>query len=139
MNEQDKACLSPLIHEHINTQGRHSFMMPEPVVKGNCAPCETRPMIRTKSYYCQRAGPCRKRNTLGAPLAILLWLTQVFRPFATQTPNNTHVVPHGCLCSALDSFLEITLLLSFWLLPAIRSGQTKKAYLLLEIRAGGNK
>ena len=31
MNEEDKARLSPLIHEHINTQGRHSFVMPEAV------------------------------------------------------------------------------------------------------------
>lgn len=34
VNEADKARLSPLIHEHINTQGRHSFIMPEAVVKG---------------------------------------------------------------------------------------------------------
>jgi hypothetical protein len=25
VNEEDKAHLSPLIHDHINTQGRHSF------------------------------------------------------------------------------------------------------------------
>jgi hypothetical protein len=31
VNEEDKARLSPLIHEHINTQGRHSFSMPEAV------------------------------------------------------------------------------------------------------------
>jgi hypothetical protein len=30
--------LSPLIHEHINTQGRHSFVMPEAVVKGELRP-----------------------------------------------------------------------------------------------------
>ena len=29
VNEEDKTRLSPLIHEHINTQGRHSFVMPE--------------------------------------------------------------------------------------------------------------
>jgi hypothetical protein len=34
VNEEDKGRLSPLIQEHINTQGRHSFSMPEPVVKG---------------------------------------------------------------------------------------------------------
>jgi hypothetical protein len=28
---------------------------------------------------------------LGAPLAILLWLTPVFRPFATQTPYPTQI------------------------------------------------
>jgi hypothetical protein len=28
VNEENKARLSPLIHEHINTQGRHSFVMP---------------------------------------------------------------------------------------------------------------
>jgi TnpA family transposase len=38
MNEEDKARLSPLIHEHINTQGRHSFMVPEAVVKGELRP-----------------------------------------------------------------------------------------------------
>ena len=32
------ARLSPLIHEHINTQGRHSFVMPEAVVKGELRP-----------------------------------------------------------------------------------------------------
>ena len=34
LNEEEKARLSPLIHDHINTQGRHSFTMPEAVVKG---------------------------------------------------------------------------------------------------------
>jgi len=38
MNEEDKARLSPLIHDHINTQGRHSFAMPEAVVKGELRP-----------------------------------------------------------------------------------------------------
>ena len=38
VNEEDKARLSPLIHEHINTQGRHSFVMPEAVVKGELRP-----------------------------------------------------------------------------------------------------
>jgi hypothetical protein len=38
VNEEDKARLSPLIHEHINTQGRHSFSMPEAVVKGELRP-----------------------------------------------------------------------------------------------------
>ena len=38
VNEEDKAHLSPLIHEHINTQGRHSFVMPEAVVKGELRP-----------------------------------------------------------------------------------------------------
>jgi Tn3 transposase DDE domain len=38
VNEQDKGRLSPLIQEHINTQGRHSFMMPEAVVKGELRP-----------------------------------------------------------------------------------------------------
>ena len=38
VNEEDKARLSPLIHEHINTQGRHSFMMPEAVAKGELRP-----------------------------------------------------------------------------------------------------
>ena len=28
----------PLIHEHINTQGRHSFVMPEAVVQGELRP-----------------------------------------------------------------------------------------------------
>jgi hypothetical protein len=36
--QQGKARLSPLIHEHINTQGRHSFVMPEAVVKGELRP-----------------------------------------------------------------------------------------------------
>ena len=38
VNEEYKARLSPLIHEHINTQGRHSFVMPEAVVKGELRP-----------------------------------------------------------------------------------------------------
>jgi TnpA family transposase len=38
VNEEDKARLSPLIHEHINTQGRHSFLMPEAVVKRELRP-----------------------------------------------------------------------------------------------------
>jgi hypothetical protein len=38
VNEEDKARLSPLIHDHINTQGRHSFAMPEEVVKGELRP-----------------------------------------------------------------------------------------------------
>jgi len=38
LNEEDKARLSPLIHDHINMQGRHSFMMPEAVVKGELRP-----------------------------------------------------------------------------------------------------
>jgi Tn3 transposase DDE domain len=38
VNKEDKAHLSPLTHEHINTQGRHSFMMPEAVVKGELRP-----------------------------------------------------------------------------------------------------
>ena len=38
MNEEDKARLSPLIHEHINMQGRHSFVMPEAVAKGELRP-----------------------------------------------------------------------------------------------------
>ena len=39
-NEEDKARLSPVIHEHINTQGRHSFSMPEAVVKGELRPID---------------------------------------------------------------------------------------------------
>ena len=38
VSEEDKARLSPLIHSHINMQGRHSFMMPEAVVKGELRP-----------------------------------------------------------------------------------------------------
>jgi hypothetical protein len=38
VNEEDKARLSPLIHDHLNTQGRHSFTMPEAVVKGELRP-----------------------------------------------------------------------------------------------------
>ena len=38
MNEEDKARLSPLIHEHINPPGRHSLVMPEAVVKGELRP-----------------------------------------------------------------------------------------------------
>ena len=36
VNEEDKARLSPLIHEHM--QGRHSFVMPEAVAKGELRP-----------------------------------------------------------------------------------------------------
>jgi hypothetical protein len=38
VNEEDKAHLSPLIHDHINTQGRQSFTMSEAVVKGELRP-----------------------------------------------------------------------------------------------------
>jgi TnpA family transposase len=38
VTEEDKARLSPLVHEHINTQGRHSFMMSEAVAKGELRP-----------------------------------------------------------------------------------------------------
>jgi len=38
VNEEDKACLLPLIHERINTQGRHSLVMPEAVVKWELRP-----------------------------------------------------------------------------------------------------
>jgi hypothetical protein len=38
VKDQDKSRLSPLIHEHINTPGRHSFMMPEAVLKGELRP-----------------------------------------------------------------------------------------------------
>jgi hypothetical protein len=48
VNEENKARLSPLIHEHINTQGRRSFVMPERWPRGNCARCDTRPMIWTE-------------------------------------------------------------------------------------------
>ena len=38
VNEEDKARLSLLIHDPINTQGRHSFTMPEAGVKGELRP-----------------------------------------------------------------------------------------------------
>jgi hypothetical protein len=61
VNEEDKARLSPLIHEHINTQGRHSFVMPEGRwSRGNCARCETRPMIRTEAIAA--SGSCHNRK-----------------------------------------------------------------------------
>ena len=41
VNEVDKARLSPLIHEHINTQRRHSFVCQRRWSRGNCARCET--------------------------------------------------------------------------------------------------
>jgi hypothetical protein len=54
--------VSSLIHEHINTQGRHSFVMPEAVVKGgHCARCEIRPMIRTEAITV--SGPRHNRKT----------------------------------------------------------------------------
>jgi len=40
LNEEEKARLSPLIHDHINTQGQHSFTMPEAVVKGELRPLQ---------------------------------------------------------------------------------------------------
>src|ERR1700674_5453540 len=49
VNEEDKARLSPLIHEHINTQGRHSFVMPEAVVKGELRPLRNPAEIRTEA------------------------------------------------------------------------------------------
>jgi hypothetical protein len=45
----------------INTQGRDSFVMPEAVAKGNCARCETRPIIRTEAVTA--TGPCHNRKT----------------------------------------------------------------------------
>ena len=38
ISEDGKARFSPLIDSHINMQGRHSFMMPEAVVKGELRP-----------------------------------------------------------------------------------------------------
>jgi hypothetical protein len=38
VNEEDRGRLSPLIHDHINTQVRHSFTMPEEVVTGELRP-----------------------------------------------------------------------------------------------------
>jgi hypothetical protein len=61
VNEEDKARLSPLIHEHINTQGRHSFVMPEAVVKGELRPLRNRPMIWTEAITDR--GPCYNRKT----------------------------------------------------------------------------
>jgi hypothetical protein len=40
-------------------------------------------MIRTKAI--PASGPCNNRKKIGAPIS--LWLTPVFRPFATRTPN----------------------------------------------------
>jgi hypothetical protein len=38
VNKEDQAQLSPLIHEHINTQARHSVSMPQAAVKGELRP-----------------------------------------------------------------------------------------------------
>ena len=61
VNEEDKARLSPLIHEHVNTQGRHSFVMPEAVVKGELRPLRNPAEIRTEAITA--SGPCHKRKT----------------------------------------------------------------------------
>ena len=41
VRDEDVARLSPLIHEHINMLGRYSFMVPEPVVRGELRPLRT--------------------------------------------------------------------------------------------------
>jgi Tn3 transposase DDE domain len=41
VRDEDVARLSPLIHEHINTLGRYSFVVPEPVVRGELRPLRT--------------------------------------------------------------------------------------------------
>jgi hypothetical protein len=47
-------CCYPLIHGHINTQGRHSFMMPEAVMRGELRPLRNPADDPDQSYYCQR-------------------------------------------------------------------------------------
>jgi hypothetical protein len=42
IQEEDKARLSPLGHDHINFQGRYSFALAEPVLRGELRPL-TRP------------------------------------------------------------------------------------------------
>ena len=41
VRDEDAARLSPLIHEHINMLGRYSFVVPEPVVRGELRPLRT--------------------------------------------------------------------------------------------------
>ena len=41
VRDEDVARLSPLIHEHINILGRYSFVVPEPVVRGELRPLRT--------------------------------------------------------------------------------------------------
>jgi hypothetical protein len=41
VRDEDVARLSPLIHEHINMLGRYSFVLPEPVVRGELRPLRT--------------------------------------------------------------------------------------------------
>ena len=41
VRDEDVARLSPLIHEHINMLGRYSFVVPEPVVRGELRPLRT--------------------------------------------------------------------------------------------------
>ena len=41
VRDEDVARLSPLIHQHINMLGRYSFVVPEPVVRGELRPLRT--------------------------------------------------------------------------------------------------
>jgi Tn3 transposase DDE domain-containing protein len=41
VRDEQVARLSPLIHEHINMLGRYSFVVPEPVVRGELRPLRT--------------------------------------------------------------------------------------------------
>ena len=41
VRDEDVARLSPLIHEYINMLGRCSFVVPEPVVRGELRPLRT--------------------------------------------------------------------------------------------------
>src|SRR6202011_2094959 len=66
VNEEDRARLSPLIHEHINTQGRHSFVMPEAVVKGELRPL--RNPADDPAEAITATGPFHNRKTYVPPL-----------------------------------------------------------------------
>lgn len=67
VNEEDKARLSPLIHEHINTQGLHSFVMPEAVVKGELRPLRNPADIRTEAITVSDPRHNRETYVLRSP------------------------------------------------------------------------
>jgi hypothetical protein len=48
--------VSPLIHEHINTQGRHSFVMPEAVAKRKLRPLRRQSSCHRDARFSSRRG-----------------------------------------------------------------------------------
>ena len=98
VNEEDKALLSPLIHEHVNTQGRHSFVMPEAVVKGELRPLRNPADDPNISGATWRLGGWSTRSFWRQRMANVGVLTKTQkRTFRRQfCPVVTDVLCHGC-------------------------------------------